>query len=102
MILPVESSSHSILRWLDLGLSTDAMNSQINAILEFRNQEVMKANGIQLQKIAENDSEGKKAVADIAQWTYNDSRTMRIATVIAMLYLPASLVLVSHATVPLA
>jgi hypothetical protein len=55
----------------------------------------MKANGIQLQRIAENDMESKKAVADIAQWTYNDSRTMRIATVIAMLYLPASLVLVS-------
>ncbi|KAF2259194.1 hypothetical protein CC78DRAFT_82270 [Lojkania enalia] len=80
-----------------LNLSND-IKSMINAILEFRNQNVMKKNGIQLQRIAENDSKGKKVVADIAQWTYNDSRTMRIATVIAMFYLPASLVFALFST----
>jgi hypothetical protein len=29
----------------------------------------------------------------IAQWTQDDSRTMRIATIIALLYLPANLIL---------
>ena len=33
-------------------------------------------------------------MSDMAKRTYDDSRSMRIATVIALLYVPASLVLV--------
>ena len=33
-----------------------------------------------------------QVMAEVAQYAYNDSRTMRIATVIAMIYLPANLV----------
>lgn len=35
-------------------------------------------------------------MVEISQWTYNDSRAVRIATVIALIYVPANLVLVSH------
>lgn len=33
-------------------------------------------------------------MSQVAKWTYQDSRTMRIATLIAMVYLPVNLVLV--------
>lgn len=69
-------------------------SEKINSILDFRNQDMLKSNGIHLHRIAEDNSRETQAMADTAKHTYNDSRTMRIATVIALIYLPANLVLV--------
>ena len=35
-------------------------------------------------------------MAEIAKWTHRDSRSVRMATIIALIYLPANLVLVSY------
>lgn len=64
-------------------------------MLKFRHQEALQRNSTQLQQIAENEVQESKLMSEVAIWTYNDSRTTRIATVIALVYLPASLVLVS-------
>lgn len=54
----------------------------------------MHNNGVRLAQIAQADSTETKVMVSLADRTSRDSRTMRIATVIAMLYLPASLVMV--------
>ncbi|KAI0448271.1 hypothetical protein F5B21DRAFT_510337 [Xylaria acuta] len=51
------------------------------------------SNGLQLSQIAQSDSYETKVMAQLADKTYKDSRTMRIATLVAMLYLPANLVM---------
>ena len=68
---------------------------QIRSVLELRNQDLLNMNGKQLHSITEANSRETQVMAEIAQCTYNDSRMMRIATVIALVYLPANLVLVS-------
>lgn len=67
---------------------------QIKSILELRNQDLLNINGRQLHVIAEANAKETQVMAEVAQYAYNDSRTVRIATVIAMIYLPASLVMV--------
>lgn len=54
----------------------------------------MRNNGMRLTQIAQADSIETKFMVSISNKMYEDSRTMRIATVIAMLYLPANLVMV--------
>ncbi|KIW71206.1 hypothetical protein, variant 1 [Phialophora macrospora] len=81
-----------------LHLSQD-ITSTIKSVLQFRNEELFNKTSIQLQQIAENDSQETKAMAEISKWTYTDSRTVRIATVIALIYLPANLVLAFFSTV---
>jgi hypothetical protein len=44
--------------------------------------------------MAKDNSRETQLMADTAKQTHADSRTMRIATVIALIYLPANLVLV--------
>lgn len=51
-------------------------------------------NGEQLRRIAEANSRETLAMTDLAKWTNRDSRTMRIATTIGLMYLPLNLVLV--------
>jgi hypothetical protein len=55
----------------------------------------MHRNGMELTRIAHAQSVETKVMVSLADKTRQDSRTMRIATVIAMLYLPANLVMVS-------
>jgi hypothetical protein len=55
--------------------------------MDFRNQHF-------LRRIAEDDSRETRLMAEVSQRTHADSRTMRIATIIALTYLPANLVLV--------
>ncbi|KAI1074716.1 hypothetical protein F5B20DRAFT_562757 [Whalleya microplaca] len=62
-------------------------------IMKFHGQELLHNNGLQLAQIAQNDSSETKIMTTIANKTYQDSRTTRIATVIAMFYLPANLVI---------
>lgn len=54
----------------------------------------MHLNGAKLTQIAQADSIETKVMVSLADATARDSRMMRIATVIAMVYLPASLVMV--------
>jgi hypothetical protein len=77
---------------------TDLTNSpaKINSVLDLRNQEIFNGNSAQLHRISENNAKETQLMADIAKRTYSDSRTVRIATIIALIYLPANLVTVSH------
>jgi dUTPase len=68
--------------------------TQINSIISFRNQDLLAENGAQLHRIAESNSREARLMADTANLVYKDSRTMRIATTIALIYLPANLVMV--------
>jgi hypothetical protein len=54
----------------------------------------MHNNGLRLTQIALADSAETKAIVSLTDKTSQDSRTMRIATVVAMFYLPANLVMV--------
>lgn len=67
---------------------------QYDNILTFRGQELQYENSLKLTQLAEADAVENKDMAILADLTYRDSRTMRIATVIAMFYLPANLVMV--------
>lgn len=60
----------------------------------FRGQELQHENGLKLTQLVQADAVENKDMAILADLTYKDSRTMRIATVIAMFYLPANLVMV--------
>lgn len=63
-------------------------------ILTFRGQELQHENSLKLTQLAQADAVENKDMAILADLTYRDSRTMRIATMIAMFYLPANLVMV--------
>jgi hypothetical protein len=69
-------------------------HGQIHNILAFRGQEVLVKNGVSLAELAQAAAKDNKALAKMTDKTQKDSRTMRIATVIAMVYLPANLVVV--------
>lgn len=82
-------------QWLFEG--HDVTNSpvfQYNNILTFHNQELQRDASLKLTHLAQADAVESKNMAVLADLTYKDSRTMRIATVIAMFYLPANLVMV--------
>ena len=51
-------------------------------------------NGVSLAQLAQRGTADNKALAITTNKTQKDSRTMRIATIIAMVYLPANLVVV--------
>ena len=68
--------------------------AQNNDILRFRDQELIYDNGLHLARIGQADASEKKIMVVLADSTARDSKTVRIATMIAMLYLPANLVMV--------
>ncbi|KAI1488645.1 hypothetical protein F5X96DRAFT_66275 [Biscogniauxia mediterranea] len=74
--------------------SSNDTESMYDDILKFHGQELLHSNTLKLAQIAQNDSQETQTMATLANKTYQDSRTTRIATVIAMFYLPANLVLV--------
>lgn len=67
---------------------------QYENILTFHGQELQHETSLKLAHLAQADAVENKDMAILADLTYKDSRTMRIATVIAMFYLPANLVMV--------
>ncbi|KAI1116751.1 hypothetical protein F5Y14DRAFT_439594 [Nemania sp. NC0429] len=69
----------------DIGLMYDG-------VLKYHGQELLHNNSLRLTQIAQNDAFETRTMAAIAEKTFHDSRTVRIATVIAMFYLPANLV----------
>lgn len=81
------------MRFLMSNLS-DLTAVKYDNILTFRGQELQHENSLKLTQLAQADSVENKDMAILADLTYRDSRTMRIATVIAMFYLPANLVMV--------
>ncbi|KAL8794048.1 MAG: hypothetical protein Q9195_003348 [Heterodermia aff. obscurata] len=89
-----EINSHTSTLSELLSNSEDIKSITIS-ILELRNQEVHQKNSAQLQRIAEDEAKETKIMSELATGTYEDSRATRVATVIALIYLPASLVLVS-------
>ncbi|KAK8112868.1 hypothetical protein PG984_013394 [Apiospora sp. TS-2023a] len=62
-------------------------------ILKLHGQELLHYNGCRLAQLAQSDANETRTMANLADRTYKDSHAMRIATVIAMVYLPANLVL---------
>ncbi|RSL87294.1 hypothetical protein CEP51_002284 [Fusarium floridanum] len=75
-----------------LELSSD-LGILYDDILKSQAQELLHSNGLKLAEIARQDSAETKAMVSITDKTYQDSRTTRIMTVIALIYLPANLVL---------
>ncbi|KAI1168438.1 hypothetical protein F5B18DRAFT_598367 [Nemania serpens] len=69
----------------DVGLMYDG-------VLKYHGQELLHNNSFRLTQIAQNDAYETQTMAALADKTFQDSRTVRIATVIAMFYLPANLV----------
>ncbi|KAF7527348.1 hypothetical protein G7054_g10483 [Neopestalotiopsis clavispora] len=65
----------------------------ISNILTFHSQELHLNNSFKLAQLAQADAAGRKEMAVLADLTFRDSRAMRIATAIAMIYLPINLVM---------
>ncbi|KAH8598396.1 hypothetical protein B0O99DRAFT_738672 [Bisporella sp. PMI_857] len=61
-------------------------------ILKFHGQELMHHNGVRLAQMAQADSVETKVMVSLVDKTSQDSRTMRIVTIVALCYLPANLV----------
>lgn len=77
---------------------SDKIAVQYDNILTFRAQELQHESSLKLTQLVQADAVENKDMAILADLTYKDSRTMRIATVIAMFYLPANLVMVRRLT----
>ncbi|KAI8630293.1 hypothetical protein F5Y19DRAFT_429563 [Xylariaceae sp. FL1651] len=72
---------------------SDDLKSMYSNILTFHGQELQHDTSLKLAYLAQDDSAENKDMAVLADLTYKDSRSMRIATAIAMFYLPVNLVL---------
>ena len=65
-------------------------------ILDHRNDEVLHNNGHSLRNLAEKSASQSSLMVSMAELARYDSRTMRIVSFIALIYLPVNLVSVSH------
>jgi len=74
------------------------IRTTIHSILDFRNQDALNNNEIQLQRIMQYSAKESDGVNKIVKLTYKDSRAMRVAAVIGLFYLPANLVLTLFST----
>ncbi|KAI2626054.1 hypothetical protein GGS26DRAFT_563097 [Hypomontagnella submonticulosa] len=72
---------------------SDDLGSMYNKILTFRSQELQHETSQKLAHLAQVDASGNRDMAVLADLTFKDSRSMRIATAIAMFYLPVNLVM---------
>ena len=68
--------------------------TQNQTIINFRNQELLARNGSYLAQLAQGQLVESRSATIASDKTNKDSRTVRIATLVAMFYLPATLVLV--------
>ncbi|RYP79795.1 hypothetical protein DL770_006510 [Monosporascus sp. CRB-9-2] len=73
---------------------SEDVRSMYDDILKLRGQELLHENGLGLARIAQANSTETKLIVSLADQTAQDSRIMRIMTLIAMIYLPANLVLI--------
>lgn len=72
--------------------SAESTKSLLFKILDHRNDAVIHDNGSALRSLAQRSSFQSDLMLSMAEVTYYDSRTMRIISFIAMIYLPVSLV----------
>ncbi|GAB1317156.1 hypothetical protein MFIFM68171_07366 [Madurella fahalii] len=93
-----EVRSHSATARELVRLSGD-IQAITNHILNFRNQELVSTNGLHLARIAETSQKDSRTLVDVATLSSRDSQTTRIATLIAMGYLPASIILSFFSTI---
>jgi len=93
-----EIRSHSTTA-RELVAQSGDIQSMINNILNFQNQELLANNGLHLSRITEINRKDSGILVNMATQSSHDSRTTRIATLIAIIYLPASLVLSFFSTV---
>ncbi|KAL2815795.1 hypothetical protein BDW59DRAFT_153601 [Aspergillus cavernicola] len=75
-----------------LSLSDD-ITSIYGDILNLHSQELIQTNGMALTHLTQANSLETKAIGSLADCARQESRTMRIATLVAVYYLPANLVL---------
>ena len=73
---------------------------QLFKILDYRNDALVHDNGVSLKGLALKASSESNWMLCIAEQARYDSRTMRVASFIALIYLPASLVSVGSAYDP--
>ncbi|KAI1383677.1 uncharacterized protein F4822DRAFT_421384, partial [Hypoxylon trugodes] len=73
--------------------TSDDLRSMYSNILTFHGQELQHDTSLKLAQLAQADAKGNRDMAILADLTYKDSRSMRIATAIAMIYLPVNLVM---------
>lgn len=72
-----------------------ARHKQSLKLAELRNDEAIKNNSIKQRELTAATAAESHLMAEIAKQTRQDSQKMKIASVIAVLFLPASLVSVS-------
>lgn len=75
-----------------LANSTNADKSK--HILALNNQVTLIQNGVSVAELTQLGTADNRVILRMADKTRQDSRTMRIATVVAIVYLPANLVMV--------
>jgi hypothetical protein len=73
---------------------SDLAVEQYDNILTFHGQELQHDTSLKLAHLAQADAAGNRDMVVLADLTHKDSRSMRIATAIAMFYLPVNLVTV--------
>jgi len=61
-------------------------------IIALKNQDILIKNGVSLARLAQLGAADNRVMVRMADKTRQDSRTMRIATIVAIVYLPANLV----------
>ncbi|KAI0442352.1 hypothetical protein F4803DRAFT_551227 [Xylaria telfairii] len=71
---------------------SDDLKSMYSDILTFHGQELQRDTSLKLEYLAQDDAAGNKDMAVLANLAFKDSRSMRIATAIAMFYLPVNVV----------
>lgn len=88
-----ESALRSHIRSIKelLGVSEN-IRLMILKVLDFRNDEAMEGNSSALRELAADAASENKLLVMLAEKTRDESRFMGIATVVAMIYLPAGLV----------
>ncbi|KAF2133870.1 hypothetical protein P153DRAFT_381042 [Dothidotthia symphoricarpi CBS 119687] len=92
----MKSHEATIQNLLTLVTNIDTLNTNI---LAFKNQDLLLRTTHSLAQLAHASATDTKLTTAIADKTQQDSRVMRIATLIAMIYLPANLVLVSYLSI---
>lgn len=91
-LLSTEMEMHKSATKRLVNISSDLFLTNQN-ILHLRNQELLVNNGAILTQLGQTTASESKALSTMTKYTVKDSRTTRIATVMATVYLPATLVM---------
>jgi hypothetical protein len=105
-LVAYSQSISNLVRVSDLDYSVSSLtnpnnNKQLFRLLDHRNDEVLHKNGEALRQISFSTQLASEDTKMLLGKTQEDSRSMKILTFIALIYLPASLVAVSNFLVSL-